>query len=120
MWGEYGGYEHYRLFEQTMPEHSHPAADTVTVQLKASTAAATEDTPSSSVRLAAPQMSGKGSPEAWIYSADTIDTSVGGGTIDVPDGPTQPTGNGAYFDQRVPYTVTNYIICTNGLYPSRN
>jgi microcystin-dependent protein len=59
-----------------------------------------------------------------IVASNVLGQSVGGDmSFTVPQGPTNKsgaTGNGQPFDIRQPSLELNYIICTNGIYPSRN
>jgi microcystin-dependent protein len=91
--GEGGGVETVTLTQQQLPPHTHP--------LMASSSAATTGTPGVTAALATP-----GVP---IYAP--AQNLVPMGPV---GGPGQPHGN------RQPYTVLNYCIALQGIFPSRN
>lgn len=96
--GEKSGYETNTLNESQMPSHSHLA------QLNTARAAANTANPSGA-SLAGTQ----------IYENTTApNTPMSTGSISIGNsGGNQPVNN------MQPYLAVNYIICVNGLYPSR-
>ncbi len=107
--GQKSGLETNSLTENQMPNHTHTATTTST--LMASTASGNNNTPTAKVlandgsdriyRDVAPDVS---MSAAAISSSTTIATTGGG----------QPVNN------LQPYTVVNFIIALQGIFPSRN
>lgn len=132
------------LTTANMPSHNHGATFSgtgttpVSVALNASTANGTSAAPTPGAYLGAVRLSGPGTaPSMYVtdpggaptvaLNASTITVSGGditGGTVSVDN-----NGSGAAFNFPVsvsgqaplmqPYLGTNYIICLNGIYPSR-
>lgn len=93
--GTKGGSETVTLQETQLPAHKHSvAAETGPAKklLKAFAPKKTDSNAASTVQTPEP--------------SDTIDTGN--------------TGNGQPIDIRQPFTAINFIICTQGIYPSRN
>jgi microcystin-dependent protein len=104
--GELGGAETVTLTLGQMPAHNH--------LLNASTAAGTTDVPTGNV-LAQPAGTTGGGDAVTVtsYATGATTTSLSPTTISVAGG-SQPHEN------RSPFLALNYIICTEGLYPSRS
>lgn len=109
--GEEGGAENVTLTTAQMPAHTHPA--TTQVNAEASDAEGTRTNPEDAI----PAKSGSGDPD-WadegsasvelsdqMHSATTTVGSAGGN---------QPHNN------MPPYGCINFIICLQGIFPSRN
>lgn len=99
--GEMGGSEHAILNVSNMPAHNHPAT------VRASSQFSSGDSPSG--RYLGVNPNGDG-----IYD-DTPNTSMGDNMVQVGvAGGSQP------FSIRNPFLGMNYIICMEGIFPSRN
>lgn len=117
--GEQAGSESTTLTTNNMPAHTHAARATVSATLPLTTAAATTATPAAGQVLA----SANGS-----YGRDPVDVKIyapAPGTIQVPLNTSasvniQPTGGSQPFSILQPFTVINYIICMEGIFPSHN
>ncbi len=121
-----GGSESMALTTANLPSHTHIAAATTTpisVTIKASPAAGTDNVPGTngSTTLAA-SMAGR-TPGSTIYNnqAPTVAmntaTDVSGGVTTVVN---STVGNGAAFDNRMPYLAVNFIIALSGIFPTRD
>ncbi len=95
--GQQSGTETVTLINSQMPIHTHPVA--------VSSSNATTGTPSASVTL--------GVAAAEIYIADTPDGSMNPLSIGL-------TGGSQPHDNIQPYLALNYVIATQGIFPSRN
>ncbi|WP_430812432.1 MULTISPECIES: phage tail protein [unclassified Carboxylicivirga] len=99
--GQKGGAETTTLSVGNLPAHSHNAS----VVNKVNNDEATSDDPSGKY----PAVSG----ENMYHELSNAESAVS--TVMVEN-----TGEGQAFDQRQPYATINYIICLQGIYPSRN
>jgi microcystin-dependent protein len=95
--GELGGVENVTVLQTELPQHSHV--------LTVSSAAATTGTPSSGVTLAV--------AAEELYSGDSPNNSLNANTISSVGG-SQPHPNVQ------PVLALNFVIATEGIYPSRN
>lgn len=109
--GQKGGVEDVTLTVAQMPSHSHPASTQVTSE--ASDSEGTVTNPEDAI----PAKSGSGDPDwadennANIELSDQMhsaSTTVGN------------TGGNQSHDNMSPFNCVNFIICLEGLYPSRN
>lgn len=101
--GQMGGAETATMNAATMPNHTH----TMAAQVSVSSTAGTTDEADQSV------LAVTGSNN--FAPADAANGALGGVTIaDAPAGAGQP------FAIRQPYLALNFIICTAGIFPSRN
>lgn len=126
------GNETTQLSVANIPSHTHTAAvsgitatGVATVAIPASTVTATLSEPAANTILSLGEDS-ENQHEINAYGIETADTNlkpfpapvaitVAGGTVTV-----NPTGNGTSFSNVQPSLGINYIICTDGLYPSRS
>jgi len=114
--GQKGGSETVLLNGNQMPSHLHTATFTGTsVTIKASATGGSTGTPSSRASTIGGLSAGS------IYNNDAspaIPLNVGGGSV-VGTVAVAPTGGNSPVDNMQPYTVLNFCIVTQGLYPSR-
>ncbi|WBO86756.1 phage tail protein [Hymenobacter yonginensis] len=104
--GELGGTETVTLTLGQMPAHSHG--------LNASTAAGTTDVPTGNVLAQPAGATGSGdSVTVTSYATGTATTALNPTSVSA-SGSSQPHEN------RPPFLAMNYIICTEGLFPSRS
>lgn len=128
--GKTGGADSVTLLAGNLPTHTHSATSTpnltisnLNVQLPASTSTGNTATPGNLVALAK-ALDSSGVP-VEMYTTGTTDTTikpanVTGGTIDGTITTTVgATGGSTPFDNRQPYLALNYIICVEGIFPSR-
>ena len=114
--GDNGGVESVTLGINTIPQHSHSAAQNLAVSLPAVTTTGTTNQPGPSVAPAAPTDAARNPVN--IYSNATPNQNLGkpsiSGTISIG-----LTGNGLPHENRQPYLAVNYIIALQGIFPSR-
>lgn len=96
--GQLGGQERVTLSQLNLPAHQHT--------IEASTTIGNTGTPASNTALAAQDRH----HETKIYTTSSGNTAIR---------PTGSTGNGQQVENMQPWIGMNYIICINGLYPSR-
>ncbi|MFL9484911.1 phage tail protein [Chitinophagaceae bacterium LWZ2-11] len=138
--GEKSGTENVTLLISNMPAHTHVATftpggggtpPTVTASLMASTQAATQNVPGTSgaTTLGAPAFSANRVTQAVpAYVADSNPTvALAGLSVAISGGSTgSGTVSNAITGQSVPtpimqpYLAINYVICIQGVFPSRN
>lgn len=119
--GEVAGTTTTTLLITNMPAHNHTATPSLTVSQSASTAAATTNIPGNTLVPATLPTIGGGPSSTTIkgYAAQdntaTLASSAVSGSINVGiAGGSQP------FSNMQPYLGMNYIICLEGIFPSRN
>ena len=117
--GHTGGAENRTLNITQIPSHNHVATfsqTSGTVAIPAVNGEANSDVPTDNA-LAIPNIGGSNQ----VYSTSTTDTQIKSGTTTVQGNVTiGNNGGNQSFDNRQPYTVIRYIICTQGLFPSRS
>ncbi len=112
--GMMGGYEYVTLNTNEMPSHSH-SLDGVQADLKCSSAAADQTTPSE--HSFANNVRGE---EMKRFNDQALDSSMKSGSIDISGGTVSPTGGNQPHVNVQPYLTINYCIALLGIYPSRN
>lgn len=111
--GQSSGTEQISILQSNMPPHNHLATSALT--LTASNGAATNSTPVAGNSLAA--ASDVNGDPAKIYNATAPTVALNGGSVLTTVG---LTGNGVPISILQPTLAISYIICTEGVFPSRN
>lgn len=106
--GEEAGSPTMTLTTANLPQHVH-TANSLKVQVKASTANAGEQSPEGTFPAV--------TTSSNYADAATANSFTGGTTI---TGSFDPTGNNAPFSIANPYLCMNYSIAIEGIFPSRN
>ena len=127
--GEMSGSESTTLNILQMPTHTHAVVATATATSTgalqvASTSSNPSATPSATNNVLAASGGGPGSATIWsdqigstpvtLANLETINTTVGVNVTVQPAGGSQPV------PLRNPYLGTNFVIATEGIFPSRN
>jgi microcystin-dependent protein len=108
--GETGGNTEITLTSTQLPPHSHNLASAIKGAPSASTTPGTTDVPTGNVPA---PINGSGSAYTTSPSAATMGTTV------ISTG-TPPAGQSLPIDIMSPYLAMNYVICVEGIFPSRN
>ncbi|WCN38336.1 phage tail protein [Aneurinibacillus uraniidurans] len=118
--GTTGGVESSTLTINQLPPHNHTFSGTANVSLgaPANAAAPTTNTPAANTSLSVAKDSTGDVANIYNTSAPTMMTATMNVATTV-NGTTAVSGNGQSFSNMQPYQVINYIICVEGLYPSR-
>lgn len=103
--GEVGGEPTHTLNSQEMGPHNHPA-----VTNASSNPVSSNDTAGNFLGAAS-----RSQPVPNLYGKDGGNIAMGANSI-----PMDPTGGGQAHNNMQPYLGMNYIICIQGIYPSRN
>ena len=98
--GQSGGTDYVSLSQAEIPAHSH------NVEVRLSGDAADDDTPSESVTMGSGQE---------IFTSETADVTLQDSSISQTN-----VGAGQGHNNMQPFLGMNYIICLQGLFPSRN
>ncbi len=119
--GQRSGIEDNVLNVLGLASHTHLAAWTQTtssVSVGASTVDATEAEPASDLRLGLADAGGNSA----IYTSGAADTTLaaGGSATVVGTVTVSPTGNNGEINNMMPYNIIQWIICLQGVYPSRS
>lgn len=101
--GQVAGTANTTLLVTNLPAHNHTATTTVGV----SSANASTEEPDGSVLAT--------QPNNFYAPANTVSGAMGGVTTTIGN-----TGGGQPFNNYPPYLGMNYVICINGIFPSRN
>lgn len=114
------GTEDVTITQNQMASHFHFAQYQQTsgsVVIPATTAASNSEEPGPSYIMGATDIGGNG----YIYSTDADDVKLANGTMALA-GSVQlgNKGGGQSHNNMMPFTVINYIICLQGIYPSRS
>ena len=100
-----------------LPAHTHAATESPTVEVRATTDDGNQGGPGAANRLGAAKLT-QGGQDVNLYVNSGPNTQLGGlgpsGSISVA-----LTGGSTAHANRQPYQALNYIICLNGIYPSR-
>lgn len=108
--GQMSGSETNTLNINQLPAHNHNGA------LKVSSGNATQSAATNGASIATP---GTGSGRSFV-ATDGFNTASPDITLNAQSVTTQNTGGNIPVNNLQPYLVMNYIICMQGLYPSRN
>jgi microcystin-dependent protein len=112
--GRRGGQSNVTLADAEMASHDHTV--TITPTFPATTAAADQHLPGPMNSLATPTIQGRtGLP---LYSTQE-NTEIEGAVL-IGDLQLSPTGGGQAHESRQPFLALHYIICLEGIYPSRS
>lgn len=118
--GTVGGTETTTMMSNNLPPHNHALSGTINVNIgaPANISDPTTNIPASNTSLAKSHDSSDA--DANIYNTDppTLMTATMNTTATI-SGSTGVTGSGVPFNNVQPYQVINYIICVNGLFPTR-
>jgi microcystin-dependent protein len=114
--GQQGGVESVNLNTNTIPSHTHSAAQNLSVSLPAVTTGGTTNQPSPSVAPAAPTDASRNPVNIYSNAApnQNLAQPTVSGTITIG-----LTGGGQPHENRQPYLAVNYIIALQGIFPSR-
>ncbi|HEX9367367.1 MAG TPA: tail fiber protein [Vicinamibacterales bacterium] len=104
--GQQGGSESTTISMSQMPAHTHQATAVVNASARAG-----QETPAGGVPAPAP------SGTAIYASGPDGSTTMSSGMTTVT---VQPAGSSLPLPTQPPYTCVNFIICINGIFPSRN
>lgn len=116
--GEKSGVQNTTLLLGNMPMHNHIAQ--ASVAIPALSTAATAAAPATNAVLAAANgsvVSNRDDVSVNTYATGTADTNLAPFNANVT---VQPAGTGQPFSLLNPYLGTNFIIATQGVFPSRN
>jgi microcystin-dependent protein len=108
--GETGGNEKVLLTVDNLPKHNHTV--TISGKPKCATAEGTEDMPAGNYPAKV-----SGSPNA--YSTTPVDTANLAATVLPVSTPVAFGQNQEVINILSPFLIMNYIICIEGIYPSR-
>jgi microcystin-dependent protein len=111
--GQRGGTETNTLTTAQLPSHNHDAA----VVIKASNANATTKEPAGNYFASSIYTINRGNTADVLSYGATTNVEMNANAIDITVG---NTGGNQAANNRQPYIAMNYIICTQGIYPSRN
>ena len=109
--GEKGGIERVTLTNSELPSHSHPATSNATMK------AISTEGDSANPKERIPAKSGAGDPDYGEES--NADTSLHSDAISVNTNVGNAGGNESHQNLQ-PYQCVNFIICLQGIFPSRN
>ncbi|MFB9326037.1 phage tail protein [Paenibacillus aurantiacus] len=118
--GTVGGTETTALTTNQLPAHAHTFSGTANVSIGAPANASdpTTNIPAANTSLSVGKDSTAGEANLYNTSPPTLMTATMSATASI-SGNTGVAGSGQPFSNVQPYQVINYIICVNGLYPSR-
>ena len=111
--GQLGGAESVTLTVAQMPSHTHTADVSVAATLKANSGAGNSDNPTGNV------LAKKSRTKNYSSSAPNVDMAAEAieTTVTASNG---STGGNQAFSIRNPYLGINFIICLDGVFPSRS
>ncbi|WP_221075344.1 phage tail protein [Agarivorans aestuarii] len=105
--GQHGGAESHILNESQMPSHNHQ----VTVKAKCLNGPGNAQTPVGAI------WANDASASSISYSNSAANADMGASAIEISQ---QNKGSNLAVNNMQPYLALNYIICVNGLFPSRS
>ena len=111
--GERAGSEINKISTQQLPTHNHSAAGTI----KASNVEATTSDPTSIYPAKSNYVIDRSNTASINSYGMTTDTNMANDGVTVTVG---NTGNGLPVNNMQPWLALNYIICINGIYPTRS
>lgn len=119
--GWFGGVEQVYLDQTQLPAHKHTASlSSFDIKFKASATAGTESIPgSNNATTFGATKDGRNAGDS-LYNSDTPSVDMSGIVINSGSIEVQNTGQNKYHENRQPYLVTNYIMCLQGIYPTRH
>lgn len=119
--GQRGGVETVALTTDQIPSHTHTATNSLSVSLPGNANPGTASNPAGAVLAEASiEIRGGGQATANIYAAaDTADASMAPAVVSGSVGVANAGGSQGHNNMQ-PYTVVNYCIALQGLYPSRS
>lgn len=111
--GERGGVESVTLTTAQLPAHNHTASATTSATLHASNSAGTLNSPTGNV------LADDGNDRIYSNTAPNVTMSPAAITASTTVTINDTGGNQPHINMQ-PYTVINFIICLQGIFPSRN
>jgi microcystin-dependent protein len=122
--GAKSGNNNVALTTTNMPAHTHAATiSPLTAKLNAATTNASIATPTAGSSLATPgSLSGRTFTPSLGYDTAAPSVGLNANSVTISGGSIQVgiSGSGLPFSIMPPYLGMNYIICIQGMYPSRN
>lgn len=121
--GEVGGEEAHTLLMSEMPQHTHTSMLSGSAKMSVSSAAASLTTPVAGATIARPiKATGRSSTPLLGFNSNQPNVALGNASLNT--GPLTVTnatiGVNAPHNNMQPYLGMNYIICLQGIFPSRN
>ena len=120
--GEKGGEESHTLLSAEMAAHTHSAVTSATGTINVSAAAGTTSTPAAGNSIAAMVTgTGRSAVQVNAFNTDAPNTALSAGSALVGGSMVVTSaGNGQPHSNMQPSIALQYIICLEGIYPSRN
>ena len=119
--GQKAGANTVTLLSNNLPAHNHPTtATSPTLQIRVSAANATVTTPVAGSSIGAANVPGRTPTPASGFNAATPDTALNAGSLAFTPTAYGGAGASAPHNNMQPYLGLNYIICIQGIFPSRN
>jgi microcystin-dependent protein len=111
--GQESGTESVTLLSSNLPAHTH----TATLNASTTTATTQGPGPSGSNRVLGRALDSSGSVVPLVYApaGSPLNSALGAGSVT-----TAPAGGNQPFNTLQPYLGMNFIICVEGIYPSRS
>lgn len=109
--GESAGTPNVSILTSNLPAHTHPAVSTLKVNNDATSAAV----PSSSTSIG--QAKDINTDKVTIYATGAADVPLASSSVTTT---VSPTGSNIPISIMQPYVALSYIICLEGIFPSRN
>ncbi|MFA0964664.1 phage tail protein [Roseivirga sp. BDSF3-8] len=116
--GRRGGVETDQLDIMHIPTHGHSAVSNMSLEIQASSSEGNSHVPQNNDTLAS-----FGAPDFGYvyngYNSEPANIVLNGGNVSGQVELGYTGGNNSHYNM-MPYSVLNYIICVNGIYPSRS